>query len=97
MASFQAIIGWNRPRNRENENYHSVSLQPDAQYKIAKKLKKHSYGFFSSKIWLEKAEKERKQKLSFRFFITRRINENSKKIEKKFGKLKNIIVAHFKT
>ena len=29
VASFQAIIGWNRPRNRENKNYHSVSFQPD--------------------------------------------------------------------
>ena len=30
VASFQALIGWNRPRNRENKNYHSVSLKPDA-------------------------------------------------------------------
>ena len=30
VASFQAIIGWNRPRNRENKNYHSVSFKPDA-------------------------------------------------------------------
>ena len=30
VASFQAIIGWNRMRNRENKNYHSVSFQPDA-------------------------------------------------------------------
>ena len=30
VASFQAIVGWNRPRNRENENYHSVWFQPDA-------------------------------------------------------------------
>ena len=29
VASFQAIIGWNRPRNRENKNYHSVSFKPD--------------------------------------------------------------------
>ena len=29
VASFQAIIGWNRRRNRENKNYHSVSFQPD--------------------------------------------------------------------
>ena len=36
------------------------------------------------------AEKDRKQKLSIRFVITRRIKENSKKIEKKFGKFKNI-------
>ena len=30
VASFQAIIGWNRPRNRENKNYNSVSFKPDA-------------------------------------------------------------------
>ena len=30
LALFQAIIGWNRLRNRENENYHSVWFQPDA-------------------------------------------------------------------
>ena len=29
-ASFQVIIGWNSPRNRENKNYHSVSFQPEA-------------------------------------------------------------------
>ena len=29
-ASIQAIIGWNRPRNRENKNYDSASFQPDA-------------------------------------------------------------------
>ena len=29
VASFQAIVGWNIPRNRENENYHSVWFQPD--------------------------------------------------------------------
>ena len=30
VTSFQVIIGWNRPRNRENKNYHSASFQPDA-------------------------------------------------------------------
>ena len=30
VASFQAVIGWNRLRTRENKNYHSVSFQPDA-------------------------------------------------------------------
>ena len=30
VASFQAIIGWNRPRNRENKKYDSASFQPDA-------------------------------------------------------------------
>ena len=41
---------------------------------------------------MEKAEKERKKKLSFRSVPTRREFENSKKIEKK---LKNTIVASF--
>ena len=44
---------------------------------------------------MEKAEKDRKQKLSFRFVPTRRVIENSKKIEKKFQKFKNTIVASF--
>ena len=30
VASFQAIIGWNRQRNRESKSYLSVSFQPDA-------------------------------------------------------------------
>ena len=30
MDSFQAIIGWKRMRNRENNNYRSVSFLPDA-------------------------------------------------------------------
>ena len=29
VASFPAIIGWNRPRNRKNKNYHFVWFQPD--------------------------------------------------------------------
>ena len=52
MASFQAKIGWKRPRKNE-------------------------------------------QQLSFRFVPTLRIIENSKKIEKKFLKFKNIVVASF--
>ena len=30
MASFQAKIGWKRPRKRENKNYHSVPFLPEA-------------------------------------------------------------------
>ena len=30
VASLQAIIGWNRPRKRENKNYDFASFQPDA-------------------------------------------------------------------
>ena len=38
---------------------------------------------------MEKAEKDRKQKQSHRFALTRTVIENSKKIAKKFKKLKN--------
>ena len=44
---------------------------------------------------MEKAEKERKQKLSLRFVLTRTLIENLKKIEKKFKKLKNTFMAEF--
>ena len=38
---------------------------------------------------MEKAEKERKQKLSLRFVLTRTVIQNFKKIAKEFKKLKN--------
>ena len=66
--------------------------------KIAKnltKLKKYHCGFISSQNTLKKAEKDGKQKLLFRFVPLRRVIENSKKMEKKFRKLKNTIVASF--
>ena len=44
---------------------------------------------------MEKAEKEREQKLSFRFVLTRLVMENSKTIAKKFKKLKNSFMASF--
>ena len=44
---------------------------------------------------MEKAEKERKQKLSLRFVLTRTVIKNLKKIEKKFKKLKNTFMAEF--
>ena len=47
---------------------------------------------FQAKNRLEKAEKERKYKLSFRYVPTRRVIEISKKIAKK---LKNTIMAAF--
>ena len=55
--------------------------------KKIQKIKKYSYGFFSSKSWLEKAEKKRKYKLAFRFVPTQRVIENSKEIVIKFKKL----------
>ena len=40
MAFFQVKTGWKRPRKREYKNYCSVSFQPDAKYKIKKKIAK---------------------------------------------------------
>ena len=98
MASFQAKIGWKRLRKRENKNYRSVTFLPDGLEEIPKnqqKFKKYHYGIISSQNRLEQAEKERKQKLSFRFVPTRPVIENSQKIAKKFKKLKNTITASF--
>ena len=65
------------------------------QNKIAKKLKKlkkYHYCLISSQNRLEEAEKERKQKLLFRFVPARCVIENSKKITKNF---KNTIKNSF--
>ena len=61
MDSFQAKIGWNSLRNRENNNYPSVPFRSNPtsnrnSKKIAKKfkkLKKYHYGFISSQNRLE--------------------------------------------
>ena len=44
---------------------------------------------------MEKAEKEKKYKLSFNSVPSQRVLENSKKIAKKFEKLNNTIMASF--
>ena len=54
-----------------------------------RKTKQYHYGFISSQNRLEKAEKEKKCKLSIRSVPTRCVIQNSKKIEKKFKKLNN--------
>ena len=46
---------------------------------------------------MEKNEKEGKKKLSFRSILIRGVIDNSKKMAKKFKKLKNTIVASFQT
>ena len=56
MASFQAKIGWKRPRNRKNINYRSVPFRSyttrnrkfQKNSKKIKKVKKYHYGFISS-------------------------------------------------
>ena len=87
MASFQAKIDWESPRQRENKNCRSIPTRRviDNSIKIAKKFKKfenNHYGFISNQNRLEKAEKERKQKLFFHFVHSQRVIENTKKIEK---------------
>ena len=60
-----------------------------------KKMIKIHYGVISRQNRLEKANEVRKKKLSFRFVPTQSVIENSKKIVKKFKKLKNTIMASF--
>ena len=62
MASFQAKTRLERPRKCENKkkSFRLVltRLGIENSKKIAKKLKKHYYGFFSSQYKMGKAEKE---------------------------------------
>ena len=60
--------------------------------KKIQKIRKYHNGFISGQNRLEKAQKERKKKLPFRFVPTRRVIENYKK---KLKKLKNTITASF--
>ena len=95
MASFQAKIGWKMPRKRENTNQRFVSFRSyltrnrkfQTNSKKIQKIVKYYYGFISSQNTLKKAEKDGKQKLSFRFVTTRHVIENSKNIEKKIPKI----------
>ena len=68
MASFQAKIGWKRPRKRKNRNYRSV---PFRSYKTRNRkfqknskkiqdIKKYHSSLSSSQNRLEKDEKGRK-------------------------------------
>ena len=50
---------------------------------------------FQVKISWKMMGKRENEKLSFRFVSTRRVTENSKKVAKKFKKLKNTIMASF--
>ena len=67
MDSFQAKIGWNSLRKRENNNYRSVPFQPrlvieipKKQQKKLKKIEKYHYEFVSSQNRMEKDGKKRK-------------------------------------
>ena len=66
MASFQAKIGWERPRkiekkkNRSDESLTDPKQGNKKNCKKIQKIKKHHYGFFSSQNRLGIAWKERK-------------------------------------
>ena len=45
MASFQAKIGWKRPRKRENKNFRSDYFLFVPLQIIPEKLKKYLHGF----------------------------------------------------
>ena len=85
MASFQAKIGWKSLRKRENKTIDSFRTYPNRNRKFQKnskkiqKIKKFPNGFISSQNRIEKAKKERKQKLSLRFVLARTVIENLKK------------------
>ena len=51
---------------------------------------------FKAKMDWKMLRKREKQKLSFRFILTRCLIENSKKIAKKFKKLINTFMASFR-
>ena len=98
MASFQANIRGETLRKGENKAIvlFRSNLTPNRKFqKIGKNLKKYHFGFIYSQNRLEKVEKDGKQKLSFCFVPTQRVIENSKKMEKKFRKFKNTVVASF--
>ena len=97
VTSFEAKIGLKRLGKRENKNYRSVPFRSHPmcnrkfQKKIAKKfkkLKKYHNCLISSQNRLEEAEKERKEKLLFRFVPAQCVIENSKKLAKKIQKIK---------
>ena len=67
-------------------DYGFISIQKNS--KKIQKINKHHYGLISSQYRLEKTEKERKEKKSFRFVLTRRVIENSKKIAIELKKIK---------
>ena len=81
MASFQSKIRWRRPRKRENENYCSDPFLHNPQLKIKKKIaakfvkviNTHMASFQAIIGWTIMRQRE---------------NKNSKKIVKKFKKIK---------
>ena len=103
MASFQAKIGWKRPRKRENKNYRSVPFRTyptrnrkfrKNSKKIKKKLKNSVMALFQVKIGWKRLGNRENKKLSFRSVPIRCVIENSKKNCKKIEEIKKIPLWH---
>ena len=90
MSSFQAKIGWKKPRKREHKNYRFVPFLLDWLEKIPKKQQKNSKIFkirlwfhFKPKLVGKDCEREKiKIIVPLRSYLTgyRKFQENSKKI-----------------
>ena len=99
MASLQAKTGQERLKKEKKiivliSSYLTRNREFQNNSKKIKNIEKHHYDFFSSQNGTGHAENEKK-KLSFQSVTTWPGIENSKKIAKKFKKLKNIIMSSF--
>ena len=101
IASSQAKTGRERLRTWEKKILVLIHSNPTRNKEFQKdskniqKIKKHHYGFFSCQNGTGEVENVRKKKLSFWSIQTWLGIGNSKKIAKKFKKLKNINMASF--
>ena len=101
IASFQAKIGWERSRKRENKNNRSDGFQPDPEQKIPKKQQKNSKNFKTpSQLRLkpkqfEKGREKEKIKITVLMGFNPTRNRKFQKNSKKFKKFRNTIIASF--
>ena len=95
---FFSIQNGTRQAKNERKKKSFLSVPSQSGIRISKKhskeiqkIKKHHYGFFPSQNGTREAENERKWKFSFRTIPTGPVIGNSKKIAKKFKKLKPLL------
>ena len=86
--------GWEREKIKIIVPFRSYPTLNRKFQKNNKKIKKYHYEFISRQNRLEIDDKERNK--NYRSVPTRCVIENSKQIAKKFKKLKNTVVVHFK-
>ena len=96
MTSFQAKIGWERPRKREKKkSFGWVSTRPVIENsKNIQKIRKHLIASFQAKIsWVRPIKRENKKNHSDEFLLDPK--QKIPKKRKKFKNLKNNIMASF--